>query len=163
MAFTIPSTLQASYFEMADSLLVSDMTSSVCTIHYPPQKTECINCTPGAFGHTNQYRVGGPIPFSFGVCPACQGSGAKDVETTENVRLRIYISNRKFQELPENFEDFSGYIIGFNSDLEKVRKANYIEIISKNTLYHLLRFKLASQPVPWGFGKSRYFRCDISR
>jgi hypothetical protein len=160
MSFTIPSSLKTVYNEFADSLLSSDMTAFICKAHYPPVKEACINCEAGPFGDGSTYRAGGPNPFTFGVCPICQGAGFKEVETSENLRLRVYLTPKKFKD-PENIETASGYVIGFLTDMDKIKRAAFLEIISEHTNYHMLRFRLAGQPIPHGFGRTRYFRCDI--
>lgn len=161
MAFTIPSELLTSYNEAVDALLSSDMTSYNCLVHYPPIKSACVNCDSGPFGNGSVYRAGGPNPFSFGVCPVCQGAGFKNTEVTESLRLRVYLAAKKFKETPEKVDNSIGYVIGFLNDLDKIKRANFIEIIAENTNHHMLRFRLSGSILPWGFGKTRYFRCDI--
>lgn len=161
MTFTIPSGLQSLYQEYADSLLISDMTSSQCKLVYPGKREECPNCTFNSFGgtSTNVYKSGGPQPFNFGVCPLCGGAGYKEKETTENVRLRIYWSRRDWRKVGIDVQipDAEVMTIGYLSDLPKCEQADEIVIPSGQSGYHNWSFELAGEPFPHGFGKDRYF------
>jgi hypothetical protein len=61
---------------MIDALLEDTALTVECTLHYLETKfTVCTNCYPNNIGgkSSNIYRPGGPIPFSHGLCPYCNG------------------------------------------------------------------------------------------
>lgn len=160
MTITIPSVFLESYQEGCDLLLSSDMTSKSCRVYYPALKTECSNCLPG---NASIYRVGGPYPFE-GICPYCQGKSYREEETYETIRLRFYLGDRdytgkKFKQTPENLDDMAGYIIGNRSDLVKISRADYISL--SLTEVNTAKFRIASEPAPWGFG-TKYFTANIA-
>jgi hypothetical protein len=168
--FTIPSGLQTVYNEYADSLIESPMVGEPCTLEYPALKTACSNCLPGPLGAGgNVFRTGGPAPFSFGSCPICQGSGFKEQLTTEEVRLRVYLSTnesrQKYNQVIAslNITDYEAQIIGYMKDLPKIRRANAIILINEQLGNVKIRTKIVSDPTPWGFDKKRYFNAYVGK
>lgn len=163
MTISIPASMQTTYEEACDLFLSSDMTSKPCKIVYPPLRAPCINCLPGPFGGgSSVYRAGGPQEFS-GICPLCNGLGVKETITTRDIRLRFYIGNaersrNKPYQAPENIVDSYGYIIGPRTELVNIARADYLEL--NYTEATVLKFRLKSEPEPYGFG-NKYFRADI--
>jgi len=170
--YTISSDLIQLYYDGVDALMASDMTSQICVVVYPPKREECVNCQTGPFGGqgSNIYRSGGPAPFTFGLCPVCQGQNIKETEFTENIRLRVYFTTSRegfittrFVGDPVNNERFDGQIMGNMDDMVKVKKANYILINDKQSGNQIVKCELAGEPVAWGFGRDKYFACKIKR
>lgn len=170
MTISIPSGLKDLYKEAIDALLLSELTSEECEVVYPPKNEQCINCLPGPMGSgANVYRSGGPRPFTFGVCPYCQGRGFKETESTETIRLRVYFAtDRSKQELYSkiasiDFEKYEAQIIGHMDDLPKVKRANYFLLVNQNAGHKRVRVKLIGEPNAWGFGKDLYFSAYVGQ
>ena len=170
MAINIPESLQVTYDEAMDALFTSEMTSEDCDIEYPPKKEACTNCLPGPMGSGgNVYRNGGPAPFSFGLCPLCQGKGFKETAATESVRLRVhFVSDNSKQKAYKkianiNIEDYEAQIIGYMSDLTKIKRAESIILVTQNKGNHKIKCRLISEPIPWGFGRGRYFSAYVGK
>lgn len=170
MTLEIPSELKALYKETVDALLLSELTSEECEIVYPPKKSQCENCMPGPMGSGSKvYRNGGPRPFSFGICPHCQGRGFLATENSDTIRLRVYfVTDRSKQEVFSkianvDFEKYDAQIIGHMDDLPKIRRANYILLVNQNAGHKRIRCKLIGETNPWGFGKDLYFSAYVGQ
>lgn len=155
---SIPNTLWDKYYEAAD-LFITEFGSD-CTIYYPPLKTECINCTISFFGgiSKNVYKHGGPAPFQFGTCPMCGGNGFAESETIDSIRLRIYWNKKDWIRTAEIIAspDAEVQVIGYLTELKKIRRANYIKLVSnQNELEN--KYVLDGEPFFWGLKKNRYF------
>ena len=156
MTITVPDGLWDKYYEAGDFFI--EQFGRDCTVIYPPKRTQCINCVnPIGMDH-NVYRHGGPAPFSFGDCPLCGGSGYKESEATDIIRLRIYWSRSDWIRVAGNIHDEESEIlvIGYMSDIEKVKQAIYI-VLSHNNNESRYRSTIVGKPLPWGFNKNRYF------
>ena len=166
MTITIPNGLFEKYVEAVDFFLTNDNLSNLCTLVYPPKRTSCINCSVKMVGSSslNTYKHGGPAPFTFGSCPLCGGNGYSETEYTEDIRLRVYWNRKDWLKVTNwtanigtlGFEDANIAIIGFMSNLPKVKQAIELRLV-KNNLESAYRATLAGKPSPWGFGKNRYF------
>jgi hypothetical protein len=165
---SIPSELKNLYKDAVDALLVSELTSEECQLYYPPKNEQCINCMPGPFGTGgNVYRPGGPRSFTFGVCPYCQGTGFKETEVTETIRLRVFFANDRTKQglyakiANVDFERYEAQIIGYMSDLSRVKRADKIVLVSQGK--QRISCKLIGEPIPWGFGKDLYFSAYVGK
>ena len=164
MTITIPSAFFNKYIEACDFFIDNDNIGKQCTLVYPSRKIACDNCVTNNIGgsSTNSYRHGGPAPFNFGRCPLCGGNGYHEEEITDTIRLRIYWEHRDWIKVSSvSFPDADVQIIGYLSDLPKLRRAN--EIILLNPKYGSWRTVLAGEPFPHGFGKNRYFMGFLKR
>lgn len=59
---------------------------SRCFIVVTSIETDCPNCYYNSSEHSSsgRYKPGGPIPFTYGVCPVCKGTGIlKDIRETK--------------------------------------------------------------------------------
>ena len=161
--------ISADYTAVIDDLMESELTSEQCKVYYPAKKVECSNCVPGPFGGSNIYKNGGPAPFDFGICPLCQGKGFKEEETFDTIRLRVHFFKetgegaKKFEKTIVNNPDFKAQIYGYLTDVPKVNKADYLVLCSAHTNYIAVKCRLQTAPTNWGFGKDRYFTCNLSR
>lgn len=171
MAINVPSTLWDKYYEACDWFLTDNHISRVCKVVYPPKKIECSNCIVGLQGTSisNTYKHGGPAPFSFGTCPMCGGNGYTEQEYTDTLRLRIYWTKKDMARIAAynsiggaGIPDGVVLVIGFMTDLTKIKQAAEILLISENT-HEEFRFSLESEPYPHGFGKERYFAAYLKR
>lgn len=160
MTITVPDGLFDKYQEACDFFIDNDNIGRLCTIIYPAKRTECENCIvkPVGASSTSVYRHGGPQPFSFGNCPLCGGSGYKEVENTDTIRLRIYWTRKEWLKVANSIgiDDADVMVIGYMSDLPKLQRAIEIKL-AKDQNEAEYRCTLAGKPTPWGFGKDRYF------
>lgn len=160
----IPTGFFDKYYEACNLFLDNDNIGKNCTLYYTPKKTVCNNCTTSWFGgvSTNVYKHGGPAPFS-GKCPLCGGNGYSEVEETDTVRLRVYWQKKNWVKIENlQYPNADAMIIGYSSDLIKVRQAQEIKLYSDQT-YMDGRFKLSCEPALHGFGKNAYFIAYIQR
>lgn len=167
--FSIPSGVFSIYKEAVDAMLANDYLSSESTVVYPDKAESCSNCTNQQMGSgqgmVNRYKHGGPMPFYFGKCPMCGGNGYRMNNTTESLRLRIYWTQKEWKRLGVTVSkpESSVVIIGFLSDLGKIKMANKIILVNNAQKYGNFTFQLAGEPVLHGFGKDRYFLAILER
>lgn len=149
------------YYDAVDELITNNFIGKACSIYYPPSRDVCPNCTVVklASGSSNQYKTGGPVPFTHGICPYCGGVGYKETESSESIRLRVYWNKRDWAKVAPQIQvpEASVMTIGFLTDLTKCLQANYIILVTEQSGLEQYRFTLAGEPFPHGFGKDRYF------
>lgn len=168
MTFSIPNELWNKYYEMADLLIDDEHIGVNCTLVYPEKKIACNNCIfntlPGGVS-TNVYKNGGPMPFSYGPCPLCGGTGYKSSEETDSIRLRVYWRHRDWLKVGQsiNYVDGRVQVIGYLKDFANFRKANTIILVSDQTKYQKWTYAQAGNAFPHGFGKNRYFVAFLDR
>ncbi len=167
MTISIPNYPIEQYHQGMQALFSSPATSCEATIHYVPLKVQCENCymsTMPGVQSTNVYRTGGPYPFSSPeMCPYCLGLGYKESTVIDTVRLRTYFDKKSWNKIrvPIGIPDGSVWTIGKTEDLMKIRRAAYITLPNQNTTAN--PYTLFEEPIPWGFGKDRYFSAFFQR
>ena len=142
----------------------SDEIGVKVTLVYPSTIEVCDNCQMTSYGIV--YKTGGPAPFTLGDCPACGGAQcSKENEVIEDIRCRVYFgpanfAKFNFKKLGINIDQPTGdyLIISKISDIQKIKNANYALVYSdqKNTVGQI-RIELSSEPIPYGFGKDKFF------
>jgi hypothetical protein len=159
MTISIPQSVFDTYNDTMDYMLANDNFSRSCTIYYPPLKEAC-SCTLDQMGGgtNNHYQHGGPAPFNFSNnCGYCGGAGFREKEQTDSIRLRLYWNSRNWIKTKTLvLPDTKVQIIGFMSDLRKLLNAASIRVINEEKAFDQ-RLVLAGDPVPHGFGRTRYF------
>lgn len=159
MTIDIPNSLFDKYNEACDTFLENPFFSKQVTLIYPSKKEECSNCNTSMIGDssTNTYRHGGPMPFGFGSCPLCGGNGLRETEITDTIRLRLYFNRKDWIKVVSgiNIPDAAAMIIGYMTDLPKLRKCSEI-VVSIDNNQAEFRLNLIGVPIPHGFGQ-RYF------
>ncbi len=62
---------------------ILDLFAKPCLLSYASSDIDCPNCGWDNLGKksTNKYTVGGPVPFTSGICPVCNGTGQEAEET----------------------------------------------------------------------------------
>ena len=158
MAFSIPQGLFDQYNEVCDYLLENDNFSRICTLIFPAKKVACADCIAFANGDSsNVYQHGGPATFSYNACVYCGGTGYKEEEVTDTIRLRIYWSRKDWVKINTIvIPQAEVQVIGKVSDLPQLLRANNIKLISEDKNLNSF-FKLSCDPFLHGFGKTRYF------
>jgi len=156
MTLSVPTGLWDKYYE-ACNFFIEELGRDA-TIMYPAKKTACSNCIKPVGMDYNVYRHGGPAPFSFGNCPLCGGSGYKETEHTDTIKLRTYWNRADWIRIVGNIVDKEAdiLVIGYMLDVEKVKQADYI-ILCKDNNEASYRAKLVGPPRPWGFKRNKYF------
>lgn len=152
------------YYETVDWMLTNDHISEVCKVFYQSVQDKCPNCVYNNGLPTNLYNGTGPYPFSFGLCPLCNGQGYKEVEQTESFRLRVYWNQKDWRKIVGKIEypDCKCMVLGSVNNLSKLTKANKIQIFTNSGNYNTWYFKLLGEPFLHGFG-SRYFGAYLDR
>ena len=158
MTISIPTSVFDKYHEGMDCILSSFGVN--CTVYFPPLKTPCPNCyfvsIPGIEG-TNIYRPDGPYPFLNKLCPLCEGTGSKLIEESKIVKMRAYFDKKSWDRIVPTIaiKDGSLMTIGKMANLIDIQRSAYITLPNQNTTAN--PYTLTGEPIPWGFGKDRYF------
>jgi hypothetical protein len=156
---TLASDFFDGYNQTADDFINSNFGVN-CTLLYPAKDVECENCIVDTINRcsTNQYNGTGPYPFTFGICPYCEGNGYKSEQPTENIKMRVYFTPKSWVKIsiPVNIPDGSIQTIGFMSDLPKVLKSKTVIINPNLSPINDWSYALLTHPVPHGFNQ-RYF------
>ncbi len=167
--FIIPQLVFDTYNKAVDAMIDSNFGVS-CKIYYPAEKTICSNCefNPLIGKSANIYKAAGPIPFTDGFCPYCNGDGYTDSVQTEDIMLRCYFTPKhwikialdtKVNDNNINYKYPAGAMqtIGHLADLPKCKRANYIVVNTEVDGYINPSYGLISEPVFHGFKKNKYF------
>lgn len=145
----IPDSIFAKYYEAVDSLYACNHIADETTL-VTETRSNCPNCIPGA---SSVYKTGGPIPFSIGPCPYCGGQNEIVSISNETIYLRTYPNKRNWIKIG-NIEAPNGavQIIGKIADLKKIQLCNYMIFFPSSDW----KYKLDSDPFPFGFGKKQF-------
>ena len=148
----IPSGVFTKYFEIADEFINNEFIGKNCKVSYEIQES-CPNC--------NQNTYDGSISSFSNLCPVCNGKTYIITETFEDIRLRIYHSNKDWIKIGNTDKaDGKAQIIGFKDDIPKISRANFIYLYSDTGLN--LKYKISSDIFPHGFN-FKYFIAYIER
>lgn len=164
--YEIPQSLFDKYNDAVDAMINTNFGVD-CKCVYPPLKTQCVNCVFDSIGRksANKYAHGGPAPFNFGICPVCGGSGYRETESFDTIKLRVYYTPRDFKKISGNVEVPMGglMVIGFLTDVFKLK--NSARVIVNSTLEGVASgaYELSGEPQPWGFKRNRYFMAVLQR
>lgn len=141
---------------MADAIDdLIDQIGKDCKLVYPPKLVPCTNCSLG------RWKTGGPMPFTFGVCPLCQGQAVKATENSEVIRMLvswnvepdILMAAPVDLRHPNSIVRTKGYI----GHLPKVKQCDHMQIVNVDPYIHY-NFKLYSEPIdPGSIVQGRYF------
>lgn len=156
----IPNDIFNLYYETVDDMTTSNF-GVPCTLNYPEQRVICTNCVFDSLNQvsSNVYNGTGPISFTSGLCPYCNGIGFTSSVVTESVYLRVYFDKKSFAKLsvPINIADGSVVTIGRMEDLPKILRCSSVVFntnISGNIEY---QYALTGEPILHGLRKSRFF------
>lgn len=155
----IPQEVFDAYNTVVDSMINEDFGVN-CKLIYPPIKTSCDNCVYDTLNDrsSNQYNGSGPMPFTFGICPWCDGLGFKETLTTDIIKLRLSFSRKNWIKIGPilNIPDSSLQALGFLTDLPKIQKAKKMEANCDQSGYGSVIYNLSSEPTTYGFKNNRY-------
>ena len=157
---TYPDNFLSTARQVFDDLIENN--GKPCRLLYPPVSEACPNCLGGPAGQfsSNRYRAGGPVPFSVGACPLCNGTNQRMSEVTEVVTLVLLWNPKDWVPLPGNLRTPEGDLQtkGAIAELPKVLACT--EMIADTTLEATIRqkFRLSEQPFDdRNIVKGRYF------
>jgi hypothetical protein len=153
--------LKDTFKNAIDSLLEQTALTLPCRLIYSGTKfIKCSNCQFNSVtGKSNNiYMPGGPISFSHGVCPYCNGNGKIPDEDTEVIYLMVIWDYRKFIPIGSVIANPQGSIqtVCSVNHITKLKKAK--EIIVDTNIERFVRHKFMrdSEPNPAGFGSDDY-------
>lgn len=102
------------------------------TLVYPETKLSCTNCSlsnVGVLKSVSIYKQGGPMPFTNGQpCPYCDGKGYKAIEVIEDIKSRIYIDQKSWQNksISLKLPDGTLQLVTRIEFMSKLKQAKYI-------------------------------------
>lgn len=136
---------------------VIDTIGKDCRIYYPSKLIVCTNCTS-----TGIWKTGGPMPFTFGVCPLCGGQNkVKTQETYDNIKMTLDWRIEKYLYLFKNLNirDPKNTVLsrGYIYNMMQVAQSDYMKIIGVDAYKHF-NFKLIAEPVdPHNLAPGQFF------
>jgi hypothetical protein len=150
------------FVNLIDSLLETTALTQPCRFIYGGTKFEqCPNCSFNAStGKSNNlYVPGGPISFSHGLCPVCNGAGRKEIPITEDdIYMGIIYDHKKW--LPMGFTPTSPntsiQTISSITLMPKIKRAKEIIVNTDIETYVRQRYVIDGEPQPYGFGNDAY-------
>lgn len=155
----IPQEVYDIYNEFADDFINLNF-GQTCRLQYPPKRTACTNCVFDTITQRSSgvYKTGGPISFSFGICPWCNGLGYIETENTTDIKMRVYWERRYWVKINTsiNIPDGSIQTIGFLYDIPKIKQAQSIIINPNLESINSWSYILASEPIPFGLTKRHF-------
>mgnify|MGYP003120897427 CR=1 FL=1 len=166
-SLVIPNSIISSHERAVDSIISSEI-GQVCQLIYPvTKKSVCPNCvySPRERKSSNIYKSGGPVPFTnHTICPWCGGEGRSSRPVKEDIRVRVYWTQRDWLiTVPAEYADSSVMIIGYMTDLPKIEKADRILLNKDVSAYRKWICERNGEAVPWGFSQDRYFSQMLRR
>jgi len=161
----ISSAFKQSFNDAIDALLENTACTVPCTFISGDTKfTDCPNCqySPTTGRSSNKYTAGGPIPFSFGVCPYCHGDGRIPTEESSTIYLALIW----------NYKDWIGWLDaqartlsekGFVQSMSiladsytQIKGCKSILLNTNIDVYKHRKFQRYGEPNPIGLGDDRY-------
>lgn len=148
-----------------DALLENTACTVPCRLIYGDTLwTDCENCIFDAIGNksSNRYAAGGPIPFSFGICPVCFGIGRIPDEQTASVNLSIIWDYREwisFAGVDAKTLSIDGYcqsISKMTTTIKDIKRCKEMIINTDIEQYVHHRFSRQGEPNPIGFGRDDF-------
>lgn len=157
--FVIPSAILDEADWIIDSFI--DTLGRNCKLIYPPKDSECPNCIfdTGTKRSSGIYKTSGPSPFAnYTVCPVCGGEGRSVKSIEESIKLRVYWSPKEWIRIPipASTSNAVAQVIGYITDLPKLKMAQSIILESNIDNYHTYKVQPMGEALPHGFQR-RYF------
>lgn len=136
--------------------------SVTCTLEYGTRSIDCPNCIYDSRTgkSTNRYQTSpaGPIPFTFGVCPYCNGEGKLLQEETQSVDLCPIYDYQSWYPMTIRIESPLGFVQTMSpfSLRKQLIRAKSIIIDTAIDTSTRPRFERWGEPEPCGFGGSDF-------
>lgn len=159
--------LKTLYTNMIDSLLETSALTVPCRLIFGDTKwTLCPNCIYDAVGKksSGRYKTGGPISFTHGMCPYCNGVGRIPAESTDDTVYLMPIWDSKNWmarndggiSSPVNPEEYVQTLSQLATTYSKIKKAKKIVIDTNIENYNRNHFERYGEPGIVGWGASSY-------
>lgn len=157
----ITSELKLLHKNMIDALLEDDALTVECTLTYAETKfTECINCIMNNVTgkSSGRYKSGGPIPFTNGQCPYCNGIGKTTSESTDNMWLLAIWDSKKWilNDPAINVADINVQTMSKITTFPSLTRCRSIKFDTKIDGYGIGEFTRLGTPQPLGWGDSNW-------
>lgn len=125
------------------------------------QFTDCPNCIFDSVSgrSSGRYQTSGPIPFTSGTCPYCNGIGKIPTESTDTINLcPIYDYKSWIPTINSNVVSPNGYVqtLSVFSTYSTLQRAKEIIINTDTTSIVRARFERNGDPQPCGMGSSSF-------
>lgn len=131
-----------------------------CTLIYGTTNwTDCPNCVYDQAGKksSNIYEGGGPIPFTFGVCPYCNGVGRLTNEVTVDTTLApIYDYKGWIGSVEVNTPHGFVQTLSVWATYDNLKEAKEVIIGTDTNEYVKARFERYGEPEPCGLGSNSF-------
>lgn len=123
--------------------------------------TDCPNCVYDSVNQrsSNRYQSGGPIAFTFGVCPYCHGIGKVPSEQISTISLApIYDYKHWVPGLAANVQSPYGFVqtLSLFNTYDDLKEAKEIIIDTSINSQVKARFERYQEPQPCGLGSSSF-------
>jgi hypothetical protein len=122
--------------------------------------TQCVNCVFDAVSgkSSNRYKSGGPIPFTQGLCPYCNGVGRKQIVTTEDIYLMPIWDSKKWILSNPNLKtaDISVQTMSKLSSFALLNRASKIVIDTTNEALKTTDYTRVGDPERIAFGDTTF-------
>lgn len=156
----ITSDLKTLYTNMIDALLEDTALTVPCKLIYEGTKwTLCPNCriSPISGRSTNVYNGTGPVSFSMGTCPVCNGDGRLQHQTNETIYMAVLWNYRDWiVEIPVNYPEGHIQTISKINTVDQIKRANEMVVDTNIEQYSKHIFEREGEPNPLGFGADSY-------
>ena len=152
-------------FDNAISALLLESALTVpCKLIFENTKLQdCPNCIydPITKKSSNQYQIGGPIPFVVGqICPYCNGGGSLSFQKEETVSLGlikpVFFGGDSLELNNVNFVDGMIQSLCAIDYYAKIKNASYIIVDTNLINITNSRFIRNKDPIPVGFGNNSF-------
>ena len=148
------------FVDAIDEILSNTGLTVPCTLIYSSSKiTVCPNChlNPMTGKSSGQYKTGGPISFSAGVCPYCHGDGKTISTSSETLYLAvIWDSKQWIGKFPVGNPNEFCQTISKSTTFDEIKRASHIIIDTTKTAYSKNKYERASEPSFVEFGSTDY-------
>lgn len=153
--------LKALHKNMIDALLEDTALTVECILIYADTKfSPCPNCifNTSMDKSSGKYKSGGPIPFTNGACPYCNGVGKTKTESTEPIFLMpIWDSSKWLLSNPAlKVADIALQTMSSMSVYNKLMRCSKIKISTKITKFGIPEFTRVGHPEPLGWGDDNF-------
>jgi len=161
----VSASFKQSFNNAIDSLLENTACTVPCqVINGDTLFTDCPNCeySPTFGRSSNKYTTGGPIPFSFGICPYCKGAGRLASENTSIIYLALIWDYKDWigwSGVEARTLADKGFVQSISILIDTytiIKNAKSIILNTDIELYKHRKFQRYGEPNPLGLGDDRY-------
>lgn len=162
----VPSHIFTKHEEISNDILLNTRITVKTRLIYPERTEVCPNCIYDSKSKksSGRYKTGGPISFTYGLCPYCHGVGKINTPSGDDIQLRVYYDKASFRKIASvDIPEGDAMCIGLIKYLPDIRRAQYIIPSYEIKEYGERKYVLESEPLPWGLSKDKYFVAHLTR